>query len=127
MINIGFYFTGHLRGTLSSALTPLFLLLLFWILYLQISVRWFAKTQFTKQPAVQGPRTMTLDDRGVHWRWDGGSTDIDWRNLIRYVESEGEILLYSSPFCFNIIPKRALSPEELRSLRVVLEQKIGKT
>ena len=126
LANIWMYFTNHLKGSLTSALTPLVLVILMWLFILWGMPRWTAKNQFTKQPSAQGPRTLTLDEDGVHWRWNGGSADIEWHNLIRFYEAKNQILLYSSPACFNIIPKRALSPEELQDLRAVLEQKIAK-
>jgi hypothetical protein len=34
-------------------------------------------------------------------------------NYIRSVEGATQILFYTSPACFNILPKRALSPDQL--------------
>lgn len=86
---------------------------------------WSARNQFLKQPSAKGARSLALDDAGLHWRWTGGSADIQWMNLIRAHESKHLFLLYSSPACFNIVPKRALSPEGLACFRGLLQQHIA--
>lgn len=85
---------------------------------------WMARTQFLKQPAAQGPRTMVVDSTGVHWRWNGGSADIEWKNFIRRLECKTEFLLYTSPACFNMVPKRALTPEQQSEFTALLAQQI---
>jgi len=65
-----------------------------------------------------------LDSSGAHRRWNGGSADVEWRNYIRSVEGKNQILFYTSPACFNILPKRALAVEQLSELRELLKQNI---
>jgi hypothetical protein len=70
---------------------------------------------------------MTLDASGIHWRWKGGQADVEWTNFIRFLESKTLFLLYTSPACFNIVPKRALAPQETDSFRGLLKEKMGAT
>ncbi len=65
-----------------------------------------------------------FDAEGTHWRWDGGSADIEWKNYIRWVEGKGQILLYRSPATFEMLPTRALLPEQLTELREMLGREI---
>ena len=65
-----------------------------------------------------------LDASGAHWKWNGGSSDVEWRNYIRSVEGTDQILFYTSPVCFNILPKRAIGPQQLAEVRGVLQQNI---
>jgi hypothetical protein len=81
---------------------------------------WMAKNQFSKQPAAHGSKMVSLDSSGVHWRWDGGSSDIEWKNFIRVHEAKSQFLFYSSPFFFNIVPKRAFTPEQLTAFRALI-------
>ncbi len=108
-----------------SNLAPLLGLAALWAVLMWASPWWMARTQFLKQPAAHGPRTLLLDSAGVHWRWDGGSADIEWKNLIRFLESKNHFLLYSSPVCFDIVPKSALAPEQLADFRSLLAQHIS--
>jgi YcxB-like protein len=85
---------------------------------------WAARNQFLKQPAAQGPRKVLLDLSGVHWRWNGGSADIEWKNFVRFQETKSQFLLYSSPACFNIIPKRAFTPDQIGSFRRLVAENL---
>jgi hypothetical protein len=87
-------------------------------------ILWTMRRQFRKQPGAHGPRKVLLDSSGAHWRWNGGSADVEWKNYIRSVEGRNQILFYTSPACFNIVPKRALETEQLSEVREMLKQNI---
>jgi hypothetical protein len=105
-------------------LLPFTGLLAFWIICLWIFPRWNMRHQFRKQPGAQGPRTVTFDVDGAHWRWDGGSGDIAWKNYTRWIEGKSQILFYTSPACFNILPTQGLPSEQITDLRELLTQNI---
>jgi len=56
------------------------------------------RRQFLQQPGAHGPKTLTLNASGARWKWNGASSDIEWKNYIRY----------TSPACFDILPKRGI-------------------
>jgi len=105
-------------------LLPLLGLVIAWVATLWILPRRTIRRQFLKQPGAHGPRTLLLDSTGVHWRWNGGSSDVEWKNYIRSVEGKNQILFYTSPACFNILPKRALAADQLDEIRVLLKQHV---
>jgi hypothetical protein len=107
--------------------TPLLILIAFYVAVLWVFPSWSLKLQFRRQPGAQGPRTLTLDDTGVHWRWSGGVSDIEWKNYIRALEGKNQILFYTSPAAFNMLPKRALTDEQLAEVRQLLTQHIPAT
>lgn len=113
------------RQTTFVSVVPLFALAAFWAIFLWGTPWWSARTQFLQQPAAQGSRTMALDDSGVHWRWKGGEADVEWTNFIRFLESKTLFLLYTSPVCFNIVPKRAFAPGETESFRGLRQENLG--
>jgi hypothetical protein len=88
---------------------------------------WNARNQFLKQPRAKGARTMVLDDAGIRSQWNGGSAETGWANYIRWLECDTELLLHTSPACFNILSKRALLPEQLAEIRTRLAQNISRT
>ncbi|HEX6504563.1 MAG TPA: YcxB family protein [Terriglobales bacterium] len=112
------------RAQLSN-LPPLFFVVLLWGYLLWGSPWWLARTQFLKQPSAQGNRTASFDSDGVKWQWDGGSSVVEWKTYIHWMESRNEILLCSSPVQCGVVPKRALNPEKLSNLRMLLTQKVG--
>jgi hypothetical protein len=108
----------------AKILMPYFVFAFLWIGAMLVLPRWSVRKQFLKQPGAQGPRTVLIDATGAHWRWNGGSSEIAWKNYIRALEGRSQFLLYTSPACFNIIPKRALSSDGLLELRRILKQNI---
>lgn len=112
------------RAETARDLLPLVVLIAMFIGVLWILPRRRMRRQFSQQPGAHGPRTLTLDDFGAHWRWNGGSVDVEWKNYIRSFEGASQVLFYTSPACFNILPKWALSPNQLSELRTVLAQQI---
>src|SRR5579864_1854718 len=111
---------GAVRAHDTMRLLPLFFFLaILWIIVVEIFPRWNVRRQFSKQPGAHGPRRLMLDGSGIHWRWNGGSADVEWRNYIRSIEGANQILFYTSPSCFNILPKRALNPDQLSKLRTL--------
>jgi len=109
----------------ATAMTPYFGLVSIWLLLTVFLPRWNIQRQFTKQPGAHGARTLLLDASGMHWRWNGGSSDVEWKNYIRLVEGKSHFLFYTSPACFDILPRRALGPEQLTEVRQLLKQNIG--
>ena len=89
---------------MAKALIPVFLLVPMWIAVLWLLPWWSSRRQFLQQPGAHGPRTLMLDDAGAHWKWNGGSSDIEWKNFIRSVEGKNQILFFTSPATFNILP-----------------------
>ena len=73
---------------------------------------------------AHGARKIVADADGLHVAWTGGSANMNWSNLVRYIEAKNQFLLYTSPACFNIIPKRALTPEQLSDFRSLLQERI---
>lgn len=103
---------------------PLLAIAVLWGGLFWLYPRWFAHNQFSNQPSAQSERVLDVGSTGVNWQWDGGSATIDWKNMVRFVEGSNLFLLYSSPSCFNIIPKRALSTEQTVELRGLLASHI---
>ncbi len=81
------------------------------------SPRRLALKQFRSSPRVHGPKSLKLDENGLHWKWDGGSVDLEWKTITKFVESQNQFVFYTSPVLFNAVPKRSLSSEQIADLR----------
>jgi hypothetical protein len=99
---------------------PLLLLGAFWLLVLWILPKWNVRRQFIKQPSAHGPKKLSLDAAGLHWKWSGGSTDLEWQHFTRVLESKKQFLFYSSPVVFNVLPKRVLTVDQMADIRKLL-------
>lgn len=67
---------------------------------------------------------MVIDGAGVHWRWNGGSSEVEWKNYVRWLETKDLVLLYSSPMAWGIVPKRAFDESQLTEFRALLTQNV---
>lgn len=85
-----------------------------------------ARNQFAKNPALRGPRRVEFNDDGVNTDAGIASSQVSWKAYLRYVESKDTFLLYTSPACFVIVPKRVLQPEQVNELRGLLQSHVGK-
>jgi hypothetical protein len=110
---------------IAKNLLPFFGLVVMWLGVSWCLPWWSMRRQFLKQPGAHGPRTVLLDASGAHWRWNGGSSDVEWKNYVRSVEGTNQFLFYTSPACFNILPKRALGAEQLSEIRDLLKQNMA--
>jgi hypothetical protein len=120
-----FLLFGAIRTGNARTLMPFFGLVALWLVVLGGLPLWLsARKQFLKQPGAHGTRTVVFDAAGTHWRWNGGSADVEWKNYVRSLEGKNQILFYTSPACFNILPKRAIAAEQLSELRSLLSQNI---
>jgi len=106
-------------------LVPAFAMTALLAIFFWACPRWVARNQYLKQPGARGPKTVLVDAAGVHSRWNGGSSDVEWKNFIRHLESKRQFLLYLSPYLFQIVPKRALTPEQLAEFRTLLAQNLS--
>jgi len=118
------FLTVHPHSQLLSNLIPVFALAVMWGALMWASPWWAARNQFSKQPGAHGSRTILLDSGGVHWRWNGGSADIEWKNFIRFHETKNHFLLYSSPACFNIVPKRVMTLDQVVAFRTLVTENL---
>lgn len=124
LVSVLFVITG--QRALNVVLTP-FLLGAFWTwlgtgkIY-QLS----ARNQFTKNPALREPRRVEFSDDGVKTDAGIASSQVSWKAYVCYVESADTFLIYTSPACFVIVPKRVLQSEQMNELRRLLQSHVGK-
>ena len=85
-----------------------------------------ARNQFAKNPALREPRRVEFSDGGVNTDAGIASSQVSWKAYVRYVESTDTFLVYTSPACFVIVPKRVLQPEQENELRRLFQTHIGK-
>lgn len=123
-IGLGLFGSIFIPQLFLSSYLPLLLLGLFWIFLLWIAPRLMARTQYKKQPAAQGAIVFAVDTAGVQWKWDGGTSNIEWRNFIRISEAKNHFRLYGSPVYFHIVPKRAFTAEQMADFQTVLKTKM---
>jgi hypothetical protein len=124
LLSVLFVITG--QRALNVVLPP-FLLGAFWI-WVGMGKTYLlsARSQFAKSPALHEPRRIEFNDDGVKTDSGIASSQVSWKAILRYAESSDTFLLYTSPACFSIVPKRVLQPEQVNELRRLFQTHIGK-
>ena len=88
--------------------------------------QFLARKEFAKSPSNRQPRRIEVSEAGVKTDAGVASSNMSWEAYLRFVESKDCFLLYTSPGCFAIVPKRALQPEQVNELRQILQSNVGK-
>ncbi|MGB9122268.1 MAG: YcxB family protein [Candidatus Angelobacter sp.] len=124
LLSVLFVITG--QRALNVVLPP-FLLGAFWI-WVGMGKTYLlsARSQFAKSPALREPRRIEFNDEGVKTDAGIASSQVSWKAFLRYVESTDTFLLYTSPACFVVFPKRVLQGEQVNELRGLFQTHIGK-
>ena len=88
--------------------------------------RWAARTYMKKTPSAQGSKTMSADESGVRWHWDGGSMNAEWKNYTCLLEGSEHFVLRSSPLSGVVVPKRSMTAEQVSEFRDLATKNIPK-
>jgi hypothetical protein len=75
-------------------------------------------------PSAQGEIVYIFDDKGSFATFPTGESRLDWGAYTKYQETGTTFLLFFSPYRSTSIPKRAMSPEQIRELRGLLKERI---
>ena len=114
------------QGPLSAAIPPLILGAAWTWIGMGKTYLLSARSQFATNPALRGPRRVEFSDDGVNTDAGIASSQVRWKAFLRHVESKDTFLLYTSPACFVVVPKRVLQPEQVDELRRLLQTHVGK-
>jgi len=83
------------------------------------------RRSFRNNPSAQGEIIFVLDDKGTAATFPTGESRLDWRAYTKYKETETIFLLFFSPYRCMFIPKRVMSPEQIKGLRSLLKTRIS--
>ncbi|HEU4416527.1 MAG TPA: YcxB family protein, partial [Candidatus Angelobacter sp.] len=111
LLSVLFVITG--QRALNVVLPPLFLGAFWTWIGMGMTYQLSARNQFAKSPALREPRRVEFNDEGVKTDAGMASSQVSWKAILRYVESADTFLLYTSPACFAIVPKRGLQAEQV--------------
>ncbi len=102
---------GFSTNILPGLIVPLF------ALSMPIVIRRKIHKLYVNSPNLHGPRSLDVDDSGMHFQGPSFTSQINWPHFSRYFEDQSSFVLFQSPRVFSIIPKRQLSPEQITALR----------
>ncbi len=113
-------FSSSVQGA-ATGIAVLWLLLLFIIGALRLSLPRRARQQFRQQRSIQRDAVLTWGADGLTMVTTSGYSRHTWAEFSKWAESEEIIGLFFTDRLLTFIPKRALSPDELTDLRRTLK------
>lgn len=76
---------------------------------------------FAQQKSLHGPAEVEWDDEEIKLSGATGLSRFAWHDFVKWHESSSTILLYQSDAMFNLLPKRAFSPEQIDTIRAAVK------
>jgi hypothetical protein len=75
------------------------------------------KKIFREQQSLREEMNVTIDEEQLSYLWARGSYILPWANVRRGRETPNFVILFESSVSGRMLPKRALSPDELAIIR----------
>jgi hypothetical protein len=113
LVNFGF------RQGVAGLAVP-FLLLVLWLGFRLVIRPLWIKRDFRGHPNFQREQVVQIDDWGLHRTSGVGQSETRWLAYTDYRETQNLFVLYFGRRLMEVIPKRALSAEQLQNLRQLL-------
>jgi hypothetical protein len=82
------------------------------------------RNMYRKTLSLHGQRSVTVDQTGLKFSGSGYSSELEWEFFPKWAEDDKTFVLYQSNRTFNVIPKRALSQQEISGLREAFTRNI---
>lgn len=89
--------------------------------------RFQARRAFAADPSAQGEFVYSFNETGVSTTFPTGRSYVEWRAFSKYQETTDLFLFVFHSGRKFFLPKRAMSPEQINELRVLLSAKIPQT
>ena len=114
LIASSLHFNGHplTESVLFALVGAVLIVALFYFL-----ARFRLKKIFREQQSLREVMNVTIDEEQLSYSWARGSYILPWANVRRGRETPNFFILFESSFYGRMLPKRALSPEELAIIR----------
>jgi len=87
--------------------------------------RWNQSKMYAKTTSLHSRLSLAAENDMLRFQGPTFSSDIRWPHFYRFVEDERSFLLYQNAQAFNIVPKRGLSPDQIKEFRALLKQNIS--
>lgn len=116
---------GRAVADAAPAMVPYILLGVFWLALIPWSQRRRARKLPALDASVHGPQERRVDSDGYHARGNGVGVDVPWHAFKKAVETEQFFLFFYNWQCAYYLPKRSLSADEVRRVRVFARAGLG--
>jgi hypothetical protein len=106
-------------------LVLLWSLVAFWTCYLWYAPRGVAKKMITGSPSAVLPHTVDVSEGGLYFRTSASESRLTWDLIIGWAEVNRAFALFPSPVSFLPIPRHAMTDDQQKELRTILQKKFA--
>jgi hypothetical protein len=119
-------FVGTALGFRQGAATVsvVMLLTLLWLIYAFVVFPWWVNRDFRRHPNFPREQFLRIDGEALHKKSEIGNSETRWPAYTNWRETQNLFVLYLGHRLFEVIPKRALSKDQLQELRRLLHEKL---
>jgi len=114
---------SNTREVITNILTVFFAISAY-LLFVRMLTAYQAKRVYTKSPILSEEVTLKVSKKGIEYNKSANTELLRWENFRKWKQNEKYYLLYTNHYQFNVIPKRALSEEQIKELEDYLEKYI---
>jgi hypothetical protein len=100
---------------------------LFWLVYRIVLFPLWVSKDFRGHPNFQRAQSVRIDEDGLHKTSEIEQGETMWLAYTDWRETQNLFVLYLGSRLLEVIPKRALSREQLQEFRRLLHEKIPQT
>lgn len=95
------------------------------IAFYALSTYFAARKNYKSMPGISDPLTYEFTDQQLTCTGASASSQSTWEKVFKVTETKKSILIWRSSQIVNVIPKRDITPEQLRSLKeMVIRNKV---
>ncbi|HIP28329.1 MAG TPA: YcxB family protein, partial [Sulfurovum sp.] len=103
---------SNTREVITNILTVFFAISAY-LLFVRMLTAYQAKRVYTKSPILSEEVTLKVSKKGIEYNKSANTELLRWENFRKWKQNEKYYLLYTNHYQFNVIPKRALSEEQI--------------
>jgi len=114
---------SNTREVITNILTVFFAISAY-LLFVRMLTAYQAKKVYINSPILSKEVSLRVSKKGIQYNKSANKELLPWDNFTKWKQNEKYYLLYTNHYQFNVIPKRALSEEQIKELEDYLEKYI---
>lgn len=102
-----------------------FFIIAFYLLFTRMLTAYQAKKVYNKSPLLSEEVTLHISGKGIKQNKNSDAKTLPWELFSKWKKNEKYYLLYTKPYQFNVIPRRAMNSVQNEELEGYLQKYIS--
>ncbi len=82
---------------------------------------------YARSTSLHGKLCLSADEGGIELKGSSFQSKVDWSVFDSFFEDKDSFVLFQKTQVINIVPKRALNPDDIRELNKLFQMKIKRS